>query len=50
MSSWQQAKEEELTAADMVRGIPEEVKNQLAEVEVRKTSILIMWISMRSWS
>ena len=34
LSSWLQAKGEELAAADMVRGVPEEVRNQLEEVEV----------------
>ena len=34
MSTWIQDKREELAAADMVRGIPEEVQNQITEVEV----------------
>ena len=35
MSTWIQDKGEELAAADMVRGIPEEVQKQIDEVEVR---------------
>ncbi len=34
MSAWIQAKEEELASADLVRGIPDEVQQQLDKLEV----------------
>ena len=36
MSAWLQAKEDELAAANAVRGIPEEVQKQLEEMKVNE--------------
>ena len=46
LSTWLQAKGEELAAADMVRGIPHEVQKQLDEVQVRMYSIMLLNCSL----
>jgi hypothetical protein len=42
LSTWIQDKGEELAAADMVRGIPKEVQQQIDEVEVCRPSLVLV--------